>query len=441
MRETFSSAAHSEFPSPGVLLQSAMATLIIKPRSRIFHGHEWVYSMEVQKTIGQPEPGSVVSLIDQKNKPLGSAIYNPKSQIVARRFSRRKQKLDQEFFTRRIRRAFEYRERLFAGQSPAGVYRMVWSESDGLPGLIIDRYGAHCVVQTLTLAMDQRRDLIAAALCEVCAPESIVERNDAPIRAAEGMELRTGMLHGAEPAAFPVATPHGNFAVDLIGGQKTGLYLDQFDNYAAVASLARGKRVLDCFCNQGGFALACAKAGAASVLGLDASESAVAAATSNAAASGVSDRCSFLAVNVFDFLKSAESAFNQNEKSEGGERVDETIAGPPTSKDALYDLIILDPPSFTRNKGSLSDAMRGYKEIHLRALKLLRPGGLLSTFSCSHHVSRADFRLMIVDASIDAKRTLRQVLFHGQRADHPVIPSLPETEYLKGYTYELMASW
>jgi 23S rRNA (cytosine1962-C5)-methyltransferase len=426
-----------------------MATLIIKPRSRIFHGHEWVYSMEVQKTIGQPEPGSVVSLIDQKNKPLGSAIYNPKSQIVARRFSRRRQKLDQEFFTRRIRRAFEYRERLFAGREPAGLYRMVWSESDGLPGLIVDRYGAHCVVQTLTLAMDQRRDLVAAALRDVCGPESIVERNDAPIRAAEGMEPRTGVLHGNVPEPFRLSTPQGSFLVDLLGGQKTGLYLDQLDNYAAVAALAKGKRVLDCFCNQGGFALACALGGAASVLGLDASESAVAAATANAAASGVADRCSFMAVNVFDFLKSAESAYNRpaSEGAEAGEAGAVETAGdeaaPPgaAGPEGLYDLIILDPPSFTRSKGALKDAMRGYKEIHLRALKLLRPGGLLSTYSCSHHVSRADFRLMVVDAAMDAKRTLRQVLFHGQRPDHPIIPSIPETEYLKGYTYELMASW
>jgi 23S rRNA (cytosine1962-C5)-methyltransferase len=430
-----------------------MATLIIKPRSRIFHGHDWVYAMEVQKTIGQPEPGGVVSLIDLKNKPLGSAIYNSKSQIVARRFSRRRQKLDQEFFTRRIRRAFEFRERMFAGQSPAGVYRMVWSESDGMPGLVIDRYGSHCVVQTLTLAMDLRRDLIAAALRDVCAPESIIERNDAPIRAAEGMEPRTGVLAGTAPSPFPIATPHGVFTVDLLGGQKTGLYLDQFDNYAAVAALARGKRVLDCFCNQGGFALACAMAGASSVLGLDASEAAVAAATSNASASGVADRCSFLAVNVFDFLKSAESAFNQSPPEAVATDAASTDAAgtgrggeaEPAAADSvsagLYDLIILDPPSFTRNKGSLKDALRGYKEIHLRALKLLRPGGLLSTYSCSHHVSRSDFRLMIVDAANDAKRTLRQIAFHGQRPDHPVIPSLPETEYLKGYTYELMASW
>ncbi len=418
-----------------------MATLIIKPRARLFHGHEWVYSMEVQQTIGQPEPGGVVSLIDHKRKPLGSAIYNPKSQIVARRFSRRRQKLDREFFVRRVRRAFEYRERLMAGRDPADVYRMVWSESDGLPGLVVDRYGAHCVVQTLTLAMDLRRDLIVEALREVCAPASIVERNDAPIRAAEGMEPRTGVLHGETPAPFSVVTPHGVFTVDLLGGQKTGLYIDQFENYGAVASLAKGKRVLDCFCNQGGFALACARAGAASVLGLDASEAVVAAATANAAASGVADRCSFMEANVFDFLKSAESAFNQTAEkpatsAEAGESKE-----PAAEPAGLYDLIILDPPSFTRNKGTLRDALRGYKEIHLRALKLLRPGGLLSTFSCSHHVSRSDFRLMIVDAATDARRTLRQVFFHGQRADHPIIPSIPETEYLKGYTYELMAGW
>ncbi len=410
-----------------------MATLIIKPRARIYHGHEWVYATEVLKTLGSAEPGDVVSLIDRKNKPLGSAIYNPKSQIVARRFSRRKQVLDGDFFRRRLRRAFEHRERLFAGREPAGVYRLVWSESDGLPGLIVDRYGAHCVVQTLTYAMDQRLDLITDALRELCAPESIVERNDAPIRAAEGLPQKTGMLWGERPAPFRLDLPTGSFHVDLLGGQKTGLYLDQLDNYAQVAALAAGKRVLDCFCNQGGFALACAKAGAASVLGLDASENAIATARDNARASGVDDRCAFETGNVFDFLKAAEAALH----------------GPPAAhdapassrKEAPYDLIILDPPSFTRNKGSLRDAMRGYKEIHLRALKLLQPGGLLSTYSCSHHVSRSDFRLMITEAANDAKRTLRRVASHDQRADHPVILSLPETEYLKGWTFEVIASW
>jgi 23S rRNA (cytosine1962-C5)-methyltransferase len=406
----------------------SMATLILKPRSRIFHGHEWVYATEVHKTVGDPEPGAVVSLVDLKSKPLGSAIYNPRSQIVARRFSRRRQGLDVEFFARRIQRAFEYRQRLFAGQSPADVFRLVWSESDGLPGLIIDRYGPHCVVQTLTLAMDQRKSLIVEALMSVVAPASVIERNDAPIRAAEGMEQATGVLAGDAPAPFRVATAHGSFVVDLLEGQKTGLYLDQLSNYAEIGRFAAGRRVLDCFCNQGGFALACATAGAAAVTGIDASESAIAAARANADASGVGDRCAFETGNVFDFLKEAEAA-------------DQARGEDPSGRAAPFDLIILDPPSFTRNKGSLRDALRGYKEIHLRALKLLRPGGLLSTFTCSHHVSRSDFRLMIVDACTDAKRTLRQRAFHGQREDHPILPAIPETEYLKGFTYEVIASW
>jgi 23S rRNA (cytosine1962-C5)-methyltransferase len=403
-----------------------MATLIIKPRARIFHGHEWVYATEVHKTIGAPEPGAVVSLIDLKNKPLGSAIYNPRSQIIARRFSRRRQALDGDFFQRRIRRAFEYRERLFTGQEPAGVYRMVWSESDGLPGLIIDRYGPHCVVQTLTLAMDQRKGPVVDALKAVIAPSSIVERNDVSVRAAEGLEQTSGLLDGEPPSPFRLATAHGSFLVDLLEGQKTGLYLDQFSNYAEVARFAAGRRVLDCFCNQGGFGLACATAGATAVTGLDISEPVIAIARANAEATGISSRCAFEAANVFDFLKEAEATCSAQDASRGS---------------APFDLIILDPPSFTRTKGSIRDAMRGYKEIHLRALKLLRPGGLLSTFTCSHHVSRSDFRLMIIDAATDAKRTLRQVAFHSQRSDHPIIPSIPETEYLKGFTYEVLASW
>lgn len=420
-----------------------MATLIIRPRARIFHGHEWVYATEVQKTLGSPQPGDVVSLIDHKSKALGSAIYNPQSQILARRFSRRRQALDEDFFHRRIKRAFEHRERLFTSWKGEPAYRMVWSESDGLPGLIIDRYGKHCVVQTLTLAMEQRLELITSALRQVCSPESIVERNDAPIRAAEGLPLKTGMLWGEAPPAYQIDLPTGSFNVDLLGGQKTGLYLDQLTNYEQVATLATGRRVLDCFCNQGGFALACAKAGALSVKGLDASEPAITAARDNARRSGVEDRCSFEVANVFDFLKSAESALHGPSRSTPGwdEADDDDVPAPAPASLPDYDHIILDPPSFTRSKGTVRDAMRGYKEIHLRALKLLRPGGLLSTFSCSHHVSRSEFQLMIADAANDAKKTLRRVASHDQRADHPVLLSLPETEYLKGWTYEVIASW
>ena len=385
-----------------------MAGLIIAPRARLFHGHEWVYSTEIKKVFGDPQPGAVVSLKDCRDRPLGSAIYNPQSQIVARRFSRRRQDLDLDFFVRRIRQAMEYRERLDLDHS---LCRLVWSESDGIPGLIVDRYGRHLVVQTLTLAMDQRRDLIRDALVELLDPLSIVLRNDSPIRRAEGMEPGIGMLHGEPPMPFIVRANGLDFEIDLLDGQKTGLYLDQLRSHAEVAALARGRTVLDCFSNQGGFALACAKAGAAKVTAVDLSASACAAARRNAALNGL--EIEVLEHNVFDFLKHAAPEF---------------------------DLIILDPPSFTRNKKTLADAMRGYKEIHLRSLKLLEKGGILATFCCSHHATRELFHANLADAAVDAKKSLRLVAEHCQRADHPVLITIPETAYLKGLTVEVIAA-
>lgn len=385
-----------------------MAGLIIAPRARIFHGHEWVYGADVRKSFGDPQPGDVITLKDFRDRPLGSAIYNPQSQIVARRFSRRKQDLDLDFFVRRIGQGLEYRERL--GIDPR-LCRIVWSESDGIPGLVVDRYGDHLAVQTLTLAMDQRQDLIRDALIDVLAPASIILRNDSPSRKAEGMESHIGMLHGENPGPFTVEAGGIAFEIDLLDGQKTGLYLDQLGSHGEVAVLAKGKRVLDCFTNQGGFALACAKAGAAKVTAVDISATACAAARRNAALNGVD--IEVIEHNVFDFLKHATPD---------------------------YDLIILDPPSFTRNKKTLMDAMRGYKEIHLRALKLLGKGGMLATFCCSHHASRELFLENLGDASVDAKKSLRLVREHGQRADHPVLVTLPETGYLKGFTVEVIAS-
>ena len=391
-----------------------MAGIIVNPRSRIFHGHEWVYGTEVKKTLGDPQPGSVVALMDQRNRQLGSAIYNPLSQIIARRFSRRKQDLDADFFKRRLERAIAYRESL-PGVHPK-LCRVVWSESDGLPGVIIDRYGDFVVLQTLTLAMDQRKDLLAEAIQETMAPVGIIERNDSPIRKAEGITLITGILKGDAPEPFTVPFGRMRFLVDLLGGQKTGLYLDQLENYKIVAEFSRGRNVLDCFTNQGGFAIACALAGAAGVTAVDVSEPAIAAAKANAEASGTPD-ITFLAENAFDFLK--------KEESEGKK----------------YDLIVLDPPSFTRNKKSLRDAIRGYKEIHLRALKMLEPGGILATFTCSHHVGASEFRGMICDASVDSHRNLRQRATFTQRGDHPVNPLLPETEYLRGNVFEVIGAW
>jgi 23S rRNA (cytosine1962-C5)-methyltransferase len=389
-----------------------MPALIIQPRSRLFHGHDWVYVSDVKARIGDPQPGEVVSLRDVKSRPLGSAIYNPKSQIIARRFSFRRQDLDLDFFTRRIQRAIRHRESLGIDTK---LCRLVWSESDGIPGVIVDRYGDHLVIQTLTLAMDLRKELIVQALVSLLNPVSIVERNEAPVRRAEGMELVKGALHGTAPESFSMTSNGCTFQIDLLEGQKTGLYLDQLSNYELVAKLAKGRRVLDCFTNQGGFAQACALAGASEVTAVDASESAIAQAGKNAQASSVNLR--LIAANCFDLLKESEA------------------------RGDTYDLIILDPPSFTKTKQSVKDAMRGYKEIHLRAIKMLQPGGLLATFSCSHHVSTGDFHGMIVDAGVDAKRTLRQAATYGQRPDHPIIASIPETEYLRGYAFEIAASW
>ena len=384
-----------------------MPGLIIAPRARIFHGHEWVYATEVKKTFGDPQPGDVITLKDFRDRPLGTAIYNPQSQIVARRFSRRRQDLDLDFFTRRIGQAIALRQRSGVDER---LCRVVWSESDGLPGLIVDRYDDHLVMQTLTLAFDQRREIIRDALVSLLAPKSILLRNDSPVRKAEGLEPVIEMIHGENPGAFTVRANDLDFEIDLFDGQKTGLYLDQLQSHAEVAKFAAGKRVLDCFTNQGGFALACAKAGAAHVTAVDISASACEATRRNAELNGLN--IDVIEHNVFDFLKHAAPE---------------------------YDLIILDPPSFTRNKKTLMDAMRGYKEIHLRSLKLLEKGGVLSTFCCSHHASRELFVGNLVDASVDAKKSLRLVANHGQRPDHPVVLSIPETEYLKGVTVEVMA--
>jgi 23S rRNA (cytosine1962-C5)-methyltransferase len=389
-----------------------MPALSIQPRARLFHGHVWVYATEIKARFGNPQPGDVVQLQDARGKPLGSAIYNPQSQISARLFSYRRQDLDLDFFTRRVERALRTRE---AAGVDTQLCRLVWSESDGLPGVIVDRYGDYLVLQTLTLAMAQRQELIVQALVQVLSPKGIIQRNEGNVRKAEGLDQVKGLIWGELPEPYVVRHGGSAFHVDLLEGQKTGLYLDQLDNYQQVAALARGRRVLDCFTNQGGFAQACALAGATEVTAVDVSESAIMTAGRNAEISGTQVR--FLAANCFDYLKQQESS------------------------GVTHDLIILDPPSFTKTKASVKDAMRGYKEIHLRAMKMLPPGGILATFSCSHHVSRGEFHASIEDAAVDARKTLRRVATYSQRPDHPILATIPETEYLTGYAYEVIASW
>jgi 23S rRNA (cytosine1962-C5)-methyltransferase len=385
-----------------------MAGIVIKPRARILHGHDWVFSTEVLKVFGNPADGEVISLKDGKDRLIGSAIYNSKSQIVARRFSRRRQDLDLDFFRRRIAQASEYRDRRKVDPS---LRRVVWSESDGLPGVLIDRYGDHFVLQTLTLAMDVRKDLITDALADLFGDVVIVERNDAPVRKAEGLELRRGVLRGT-PSQIAIEIEGVKLEVDLLHGQKTGLYLDQRHNYGAVAGYARDRRVLDCFANQGAFALTCARAGAAEVTGVEESSENIAAAKRNAARNEL--KAHWIQQDVFQLLRAAEKA------------------GPQ------YDLIVLDPPSFTRTKGGLRDALRGYRELHMRAFRLLSKDGLLATFSCSHHVSDLAFSGTISDALVDIRRSARRMRRFEQAPDHPVLPTIPETEYFRGFLLEMM---
>jgi 23S rRNA (cytosine1962-C5)-methyltransferase len=387
-----------------------MAGLVVKPRARILHGHDWVFSSEVLKVFGDPADGDVISLKDGRDRLIGSAIYNSKSQIVARRFSRQRQDLDLDFFKRRIAQASEYRDRRSVDPK---LRRIVWSESDGLPGVVIDRYEDYFVLQTLTLAMDLRKTLIIAAIVDLFRDATIIERNDSAVRKAEGLELRTGVLEGDAPSG-PITVQLGGlkFDVDLLHAQKTGFYLDQAPNYSAVAHFAPERRVLDCFANQGAFALACAQAGATDVAAVEENSENVAAGKRNAERNGLKVR--WIEQDVFAFLRGAEKA------------------------EAEYDLIILDPPSFTKTKSGLRDALRGYRELHVRAFKLLSKNGLLATFSCSHHVSDTAFAQTITDALVDARRSARRLPRFEQAIDHPVLPTIPETEYFKGVLVEMM---
>lgn len=389
-----------------------MAGIVVKPRARILHGHDWVFSGEVLKAFGNPADGDVISLKDGRDHLIGSAIYNSKSQIVARRFSRRRQDLDLDFFQRRIAQAIEYRKRRGVDLR---LCRLVWSESDGLPGVIVDRYGDHLVLQTLTLAMDMRKSLIVEALKtadELSGLKSIMERNDAAVRRAEGMQPQVGVLEGEPPGETEIEIAGLRLTLDLLRAQKTGFYLDQLTHYETVARHAAGRRVLDCFASQGAFALACAKASAAHVTAVERSTESVAAARRNAERNKLS--VEWIEQDVFQFLRAAEK------------------------NKAEFDLIILDPPSFTKTKSGLRDALRGYRELHVRAFKLLSRDGILATFSCSHHVSETIFDQTIADALVDARRSARRLLRFEQALDHPVLPTLPETEYFKGVLLEMM---
>lgn len=364
-------------------------------------GHPWVFVNEVDAPLPAEHDGEVVECRDRNNRLLGTGVYNSRSQIIWRRLSRERVALDAAYFRKAVERAVTRR-----AAEPAR--RLIWSESDDLPGVVVDQFGDVLVVQIQTIAMEKRAALLGDVLAEVVKPAEIIFRNDAPIRRLEGLpfEVHTRSGRAWEPRWMTIDGVE--YWLDLQGGQKTGFYLDQRRQHAAVARYCHGARVLDAFCNQGAFALHAGQAGAAEVLGLDSAEDAIAAARRNAERNGVT--AEFAVANVFDW-------FND----------------PARNVDALWDVIILDPPPFAKSKSALEGALRGYKEINLRALQRLVPGGVLATYTCSHHMQDAELRQVLADAAGDARRKLRVLEWSHQPPDHPVLMSMPESEYLRGY--------
>jgi 23S rRNA (cytosine1962-C5)-methyltransferase len=398
---------------------TTLPTVLLRPgeADRIVAGHPWIYQGAVLRLTTPAVDGDLVQVKDHRQRLIGIGWYNSQSRIIVRLLARERVSVDQAFFEQRIRAALAVRQRHLPG---ASSFRVVNSESDFLSGLIVDKYEDVLVVQTSALGMDRRKSEIVAALQAILAPRAVVERNDVASRKFEGLPEVSGLLAGSVEEEVAVKLNGLSFFTNLLGGHKTGLYLDQQLNCESVSKLGKDAQVLDCFSFLGGFALHAARAGAAHVHALEQSAEAVAGAIRNAAANGLSEKCTFETVNVFDWLKAR------------------TTTGPHEKIIPRFDLIVLDPPSFTRNRASVPDALRGYKEIHLRALKLLRPGGVLATFCCSHHVDASMFQDVILAAAYDARRWLRRIALYTQSPDHPVIPAIPETEYLKGFAFEVM---
>jgi 23S rRNA (cytosine1962-C5)-methyltransferase len=375
--------------------------------SRVRSGHPWIFKSDVARAERVP-PGSVVRVLGSTGRPLGFAFFSAQSEIQLRMIERG-ESLAPTFIRDRLLAARAWRETIAPGVEAA---RIVHGEGDGLPSLVVDRYGEYLVVQTLSQATDARKVEIVAALVEIFRPRGILERNDPRVRALEGLPSQVGVLHGEVPETVTVGENGVRFEADLWRGQKTGLFLDQRENHLMAREYARG-RVLDGFTYNGGFGLSVA-ARADEVLAVDVSSEAVARVQRNAALNGIAN-VSARQANVFDLLHDLERR---------GER---------------FDTVILDPPAFAKSKSAVEKARRGYKEINLRGLKLLRPGGCLITCSCSYHVHEADLEGILADAAADAGATVSVVEKRRQARDHPILLGVPETYYLKCFVLRKLA--
>jgi 23S rRNA (cytosine1962-C5)-methyltransferase len=379
----------------------AEASVVITSRGseRLRAGHPWVYRSDVRSALA--EAGSIVRLTDERGRYQGRAFYSDKSQIAVRLLTREDVPVDRAFLTERIRRAAAYRKIVVENTE---TYRLIYGEADLLPSLIVDCYGDYFVVQTLSQSTERIKNLTCEILVELFSPKGILERNDPKVRLLEGLEQRVSVLYGEIPDEI-VAKENGiAFVYDLRNGQKTGSFLDQRENHWAARRYASGE-VLDCFSYQGGFSLTIANH-CAHVEGVDMAPAALEAARRNQKLNSISN-VTFREANTFDLLK---------EYDEVGRR---------------FDMVVLDPPAFAKNRDSIPAAQRGYKEINLRAMKIIKPGGYLVTCSCSYHISEATFLQLLAEAANDARKVIAVAERRTQSQDHPILLTMPETHYLK----------
>ena len=371
---------------------------------RVRGGHPWVFSNEVAEVQGAPADGDLVEVVDFRGAFLGRAYYNRRSLICARLITRGRDAVDEAFFVRRIERALKLREAVYPGAAAA---RLVYGESDQLPGLVVDRYGDWLAVQVLTLGIEVRAALVRAALEQVLRPRGVMRIADSALRALEGLPLERGVWWGEVPERIEVALDGLTLEVDLHRGQKTGLYLDQRENRRRAEARARGQRVLDLFCYQGEWALHAARGGAAEVLAVDSSALALEAARRNAERNGLAERIAFRQGDCFDIVRELERK---------GER---------------FGMIILDPPALIKSRSHLAGGARAYREINRAAMGLLAEGGTLVSCSCSHHLEDALFRQVLIEAARAARRPFRVLDWTAEAPDHPQLLAVPETHYLK----------
>ncbi len=390
---------------------TAPRAVLRRERERSLHlRHPWVFSGAVARIEGDPEDGGEIAVADSNGKVLGRGVLNRRSQIVIRMLTfDPDQEVGEGLWRSRVERAVARRARL-AADAATSAYRLVHSEADGLPGLVVDRYGDWLAVQALSLAADRALPAVVEALVEQCQPRGILNRSDDDIRFKEGLEPAVGRLWGEDcPPLLEIRERGLVFAVDLRGGHKTGFYLDQRENRRAVAARAEGAEVLDAFCYTGGFSVATAASGASGLVQVDSSGPALELAKTNLERNGLGELpCDQLPGDAFQLLRRLR---------DGGRS---------------FDVVVLDPPKFAPTKSRLEGALRGYKDVNLLAIKLTRPGGLLATFSCSAALTAELFQMVVFQAAVDAEREVRAIAALGQGEDHPVLLTFPESRYLKG---------